>query len=420
MEPRPSENEGKEELTKAEEGEIVPADLLPPSLMDDDVTHNELEAQEEGSAPAATSSINPAKNPATTTPASFHQPKKEPINKCWTHFTEDFIHHGIRQFNVKLAVLAARYPKRCISLITVLSFGLVIVGFMTNFQILYSHSDIFTPLGSKSYVHQKWIDDRSNFTVYEEFMFMIHADGEDVMNTDAIRRLFHVLDTVRNTSGYDEICLQSDYLNVKNEPTCWIWSPTNFWSHNVTLFESQVHSDEDVQRQLSAPRFPDDTPVFQESLFGRFETTNRTFVYNAFIDQAFQYPHAHPYLTYVPTLFVIIGLPNIDDTWPFEETVLEQLVGIRDYWLEQSPQDNPHNLQLEFFSSYGYELEYERALNNDIPLVPIIFFIMIGFTCYIFHSYGAAQPGSPTRATVGLASVATIGMAMVRYVTLRV
>lgn len=338
--------------------------------------------------------------------------RPEPINPCWTKLTEGIIHRNIRAFNVFLAVNSARYPKRTIVLITLISFGLVITGFLTNFELIFGHSELFTPFDSRPQEHAHWIEYESDFPLTSDVVFLIHSEGENVLNQEAVRRLFYALNTIRDQKGYQEMCAQSHYLDFENKPDCWIWSPTHFWNNNVTEFEEKVHSDDDIVRTLSRSRFHDGTPVFKEAMFGKYRAVNQTFVYNAIADEIFYYPHKEDYLTYVPNYFVSIGMPYIDDTWVFQEEMLMRLAEIKDEWANQSPEENPMNIQLDFFCGYAYELEYARALTRDFPLVPVVFFVMLGFTCFIFHGYGLMQKGAPTRATIGMASVVTVGMSM--------
>jgi hypothetical protein len=337
-----------------------------------------------------------------------------PINKYWTYLTEGLLHRGIRKFNVTLGTTAARNPKLCVLIITLFSFGILGVGFATNFKLVLSHDDIFTPLHSRSRQHHAWIQHESNFPRTTDFFFIIHANGEDVMHVNAIRRLFFALDTFRNATGYKDICAKSHYLDTQmSQPDCWIWSATQFWDHNETLFDMSVDSDAAVVRALSKKRFSGGGPVFQEALFGKFRSVNQTFVYNANANEIFYYAHDQDYLTHVPSYEVIIGMPDIDDSYYFQERLLVMFNEIQRDWQQQTQDENPNDIQLEFFCSYAYELEYARALYKDFYLVPVIFLVMLGFTCLVFHWYGLQQAHAPTRATIGVASVVTVGMSLV-------
>lgn len=387
-----------------------PTDLEDPTVTDEQ--KQDQPKQRDTDATAALS-IHTGQEKDQHTTTITNMPRPEPVCKAWTHMTENVIHKNIRAFNVSMATKAATYPKRCLVLITLFSFGVVITGFLTNFTLIFGHSEIFTPIGSRPRQHAHWIEHDSNFHVTEDFVFLIHSDGENVLNKEAVRRLFYALDTVFGTTGYDQMCSQSEYLDLENNPACWIWSATNFWTHNITQFELEVKSDDDVARILSGDSFPDGTPVFKEALYGKYESVNETLVYNEAANQIFEYQHENDYLVYVPNFFVSIGMPYVDDTWTYQERLLEVFTDMRLKWQQQSPEENPNNVQIDFFCGYAYELEYARALYRDFPLVPIVFFVMLGFTCFIFHRYGRMQVGAPTRATIGMASVVTVGMSMV-------
>ena len=62
-------------------------------------------------------------------------------------------------------------------------------------------------------------------------------------------------------------------------------------------------------------------------------------------------------------------------------------------------------------------LEYERALMMDMPLVPLTFYVMLLFTCTVFHRLGLSTGKSPTgvepsRYSLGILSTFTIGMSL--------
>ena len=66
---------------------------------------------------------------------------------------------------------------------------------------------------------------------------------------------------------------------------------------------------------------------------------------------------------------------------------------------------------------YAYLVEYERALTNDMPLVPLTFYVMLMFTCVVFHRLGLGTGKSPTgvepsRFCLGILSTFTIGMSL--------
>lgn len=124
-------------------------------------------------------------------------------------------------------------------------------------------------------------------------------------------------------------------------------------------------------------------------------------------------------LTYVPSFILNVGLPDTDESYAFQEIALNQLKDLKKTWELQSRDQNPHSLQLEFFTLYAYELEYQRALMKDMPLVPLVFYVMLLFTCIAFHKLGMGtsrtsrkNPLEPSRFSLGILSTFTIGMSL--------
>ena len=72
---------------------------------------------------------------------------REPICKPWTEFTE-LIHSGMTKFVLLISTHAAQHPIAYIVGCSALAFGMVIVGFFTNFKLELDFEKVFTPLGS--------------------------------------------------------------------------------------------------------------------------------------------------------------------------------------------------------------------------------------------------------------------------------
>lgn len=136
---------------------------------------------------------------------------------------------------------------------------------LTNFDIKFDHEEIFTPIGSLPAKHGDWIYGGSGFEDSNELLMVIHANGENVLNMDAVLRAFEALDTVRSTPGYEEVCKTSDYIGLDGKPACWIWSPTQFWKHNVEQFEDTVKNYNGLAFTMSQDEYPDGTPVYKVS-----------------------------------------------------------------------------------------------------------------------------------------------------------
>jgi hypothetical protein len=192
-------------------------------------------------------------------------PRPPPVFYLWTYITEEIFHAAIRRFIVVLSSYASRNPYRVIVSIVLLAFSLAGVGFMTNFKAVFDHEILFTPTNSLPAKHGEWIYNEAGFEDSSDVSLLIHADGENILHIDAMRRTFEALDTLRNTTGYEELCATSSYINLKGSHDCWIWSSTQFWGHDIDKFNAEVTSDYDLIEILSRDTYPDGTPVYKVS-----------------------------------------------------------------------------------------------------------------------------------------------------------
>ena len=334
-----------------------------------------------------------------------------PICPLWTYLTEDIIHATLLKFIIVLSTFASRNPKLTIATAVLLSFALAGIGCFTNLVIVFDHEEIFTPMESLPYKHGTWIYEHAGFEDSSDVSMIIHSDGQTVLHRDAMRRTFQALDTLRNTPGYDDLCATSSYLNMKNKHDCWIWSTTQFWNHDLEAFEAEIQSDEALIRVISQDTFPDGTPVYREASFGKYKSTPEGYIDKKGRNQTLDV------LTFVPNFIVSVGLPDTLEGELFQEVALERLKELRLSWALEDVDTNPDSVKLEFFTIYAYLLEYERALMKDMPLVPLTFYVMLLFTCVVFHRLGLGSGKSPngrepSRFSLGILSTFTIGMSL--------
>jgi len=373
------------------------------------------------------------------------------IRKTWSMITDRCVHKPIRYTVVGLSKFAARNPWWCICSITLISFGLALVGLLTNFRLESRQYKLFSPIGSKSTQHGDWIQSQSGASSLEEEQpkfplermqyIMIHANGASVLNVPAVRGVFWALDTLRSSPGYKTICLEkSRYTNFQGEPTCRINSVTGFWDHNVTLFEESmtelqrlhpsIHEDDLLRHILSQSTFPNGVPVTRNFIFGTIETeslssspsllqlhksitssntttttTTTTTTANTLNFNADETETATTLLTLSKSFTTQIGLPFVEgDTDAIEEYSALRLTELQN----EIRQNNNIQYALEFYSFSGYSMEYQRAILKDIPLVGLVFVVMSIFTCVVFHRNDKVE----SRSMVGFFSICTIGMSI--------
>ena len=311
------------------------------------------------------------------------------VQRQWSKVTQ-FLHNQISQFVMILSLAAARNPKRTIALISFVSFALIGIGIATNFQVQVEYEKIYAPINSLPRKHKHWIDNESGFPkTPRPFTVIIHNDGKNVLGKQQMSRVFQVLDSIRETPGYDDICSASTFLNVEREPECKILSATRFWQHSVDTFNSEIQTDEDTIEALSAPTYSGGMPVLPELIMGyavREEGQNNTLLASA------------------KSYFINIGFPDVDGVDKFELDVLDRLLKIKEEWEEDSDID----LHLHFFTLQSYDTEFMRAINNDLVLVPVVGFVMAAFTCMVFFKRDRVQ----SRSLLGIGSVVTIVMSL--------
>jgi hypothetical protein len=193
---------------------------------------------------------------------------KQSLVPWWTCVTEDGLHRIIRNTVIQRGTHAARHPWSYVVGVFAVALALAGIGLLTNFTLLLDHEQIFTPINSPPAKHGQWLLEESGFTETDNMLLIVHADGKDVLNVPAIHRVFEALTTLQNVPGYDDVCAHAGHIDPQTEQhTCWIWSVTQFWDHNVTKFEEQAHTELELMDALSQPAFPDGIPVFHEYVF---------------------------------------------------------------------------------------------------------------------------------------------------------
>jgi len=279
------------------------------------------------------------------------------ISQKWTKTIKRF-RAPVTRMLVGIADNSARYPKTYIISIIVISFALAVVGLFTNFNLEVNEDIIWTPTNSRAQLHGNFIDNESGFDPESRrFMVIIHRGGDNILSMEGVRRTFEVLDTVRETDGYDDLCKQ-----FYGEDPCPINSPTQFWNNTAELFEESISTDEKLLAALSTTTFPNGEVVLQTSIIG-----NPTEDENGELISA-------------ESLRAIIKLPPLpESSESFESKGIDKLLKLRDAWAAEGD-----GYVFQFFAERSFSDEFQRAIINDVPLVPIAFVIMSIFTCIIF------------------------------------
>ena len=278
------------------------------------------------------------------------------FSERWTK-TINTIRQPVIKVLLAISNHAASHPRMHITGVIVFSCLLLVAGLFTNFSVDVDEDVLWTPRGSRPLAHNDWINEHSGFPLSpRNHLVLIHANGQNVVSQEGVQRTFDALDTIRNTTGYEALCLQSPL-----DQECDIVSITQFWNNSIGIYQSSVQSEDDAKATLSRKRLPDDTPVDRNTLFGFAEFNGDT-------------------ITSAKAFFMVVRLPEVDDAEGFEGDALDRLLDLKDAW-----EAEPNNIfRVETFAQRSFADEFTRAIVNDIPLVPAVFVVMSVFTCVVF------------------------------------
>ncbi|CAB9501029.1 Pick C1-like protein 1 [Seminavis robusta] len=351
--------------------------------------------------------------------------RKKVVCPPWTHVTEGILHKAIRRSVVALGSLAARNPKRCIVSLTILGFSICILGFLTNFRIELDQNAFLTPQGSLPDLHSDWINNtpESGFETLRIFWMAIHSDSHNVVTAKAMRRAFISMDAILTAPSYRAVCSQSQqFRDLKtDQPTCRISSPTQFWEHKYARFHNQLtyvpeqEQDEYVREYISNTNYPDGTPVFHEAILGNYNFKSVTREEDGGVVQRLVVSDAE-------SLVFKIDIPDLGPaTDQLEQQILERLLKLKELWLEEDAAviesfeasaevSFPPVARLEFFTLNAYEQEFQRAIDQDMPLVLLLIAVMVSFTCAVFYR---RKDMVQSRGLLGLFSFGTIGLSLI-------
>ena len=94
----------------------------------------------------------------------------------------------------------------------------------------------------------------------------------NVLTLESFELLWRVHEDIKNIEAdglkWHDMC---QYRSLNEE--CIVSGPTQFWSNNKTLYDLEVHTDEDLRHALSSPVYPSGQIVPRESIFGLFTTS---------------------------------------------------------------------------------------------------------------------------------------------------
>ena len=187
---------------------------------------------------------------------------------------------------------------------------------------------------------------------------------------------------------------------------------TRFWYFDEAFFNEQIQTDRQVMNAISNESYPDGVPVDHDFILGQYEWTNQTTVYHPVMDKDIVWQTAET-ITMAKSFLETLLLPDVDGAKEFELAAIDSLKALREQWrkvadVEEAKGIDNRTMQLEFFTLVSYESEFEKAIFDDIPLVFLVAFITVGFTCMVYYKRDRVH----SRSVLGMAAVHSIAMAL--------
>ncbi|CAB9524076.1 Pick C1-like protein 1 [Seminavis robusta] len=275
---------------------------------------------------------------------------------------------------------AATHPWTYVIGITILSIGLVAAGLFTNFELETNGDVLWPPKGSTTKQHQNWIENESRFAQELDYsVIYVHLDGANLQEDalQAVTRAFEVRDMVQALPGFTDIC-DSPYTDPVTNVTmeCFHHGVVDFWWQSKKLFQLSVDSNDEAIVGMSDNQFP----------YGRDVDANRIYG-NGKYDEAGLLTHAEGYR--IDMLF-----PLRDESKQFlSDQVVDAVFQLQEQWDAQDL-NSPYKYHLEVLASTSFDDEFDRAVVNDLPLMPAAFIVMSIFCCIVFARWDRVRSQS--------------------------
>ena len=334
------------------------------------------------------------------------------IRKQWS-YSMDQVRSIINGTILLLSHHAASHPIKYIAGTVIISLTVMGIGLGTNFDMTTKVDVGLTPIHSVINEQKDWILNESGFPARPHSVrVMIHKEGDSVTSQAGVLRAFEVIDRVRQTDNYLQVCEESLESNeVGYSGLCHIRGVTLFWNNTLEIFEHSVSSDVDVLLAISAKSYPDTSNVEPLELMGRIDTHRGDTIVSA---QSFLMEILIPRSDRPGSL-------TADQSIPLD--ILSRLLNLKQEWIDRDSDVNTRTsddgtdsgFRLEvYFTDHSLEAETIRAVMQDLPLIAVVFVIMAAFTVLIFsisHKPGGTKK-CKQRFMLGFGAVAAVAFSM--------
>lgn len=306
--------------------------------------------------------------------------------RCHCRFRmAEWLHVNIVKVIQAVARLSVHQARCILLLIPILSVSLFCLGLFTNFYLEADRVKLWTPESSPVIENSQWIETESGFpSKTYPIHILLHANGGNVITVGAVDVLFQALNTFQSTDGYESLCggdtagqqnttdAPGFTTSSSNGQECTLLGVTNFFNDDHSVYRQEVNTIQDLIMAISVvPFFPNGKIVQRDRIFGyRVESDDgRNLVLGAQL------------------LKMRLGLPESAETRTFEKRAIRNLLDFRNELGEEPT--NPFHVEVLSLDSYTNETE--RALFNDLPLIPVMVVIMFAFSCMVYYRKDQVQ-----------------------------
>ena len=338
--------------------------------------------------------------------------------EIWTEYME-IIKLRVLQGLIHLSTLSTKYPFIVIIFCVFVSVFSMTYGIMTNFSVETDESVLWSPIGSITTLHKEWVTNEAGFPEGSDgIRVLMHANGDNVLTVKAFNKLFDMIDFVRNHDDYAKLCQQDQ---------CRIISASGFFNHDRPHFDEFVETDEDVKKVLSSFLYPDGRIVNRDLIFGdpsphvgvndiqNFVLThslvkrakindqaNRDKISDVINPNLLDEAQRKFALESSKSLLILFELPRTNESYAFEEAMIDKLIALNDEWSN----DNDFNISVNCRTCAADE--FLRGIIKDAPLMAVAFFVMTLFCIISLSSRHRVQ----SRGLLGIGAVFTITLSI--------
>jgi hypothetical protein len=219
--------------------------------------------------------------------------------------------------------------------VALFSIGIFAIGLATNFHKETSEI-IWVPKSSMAFQHKEWIESQSGFPKKPRyFMMNFHANGNNVLSMNSIKRVFQAIDSIQSLPKYEPVCSESYFVGVDGQQTCQVDGVTAFWNDSSLIFENQINSDEEAIVAISATQYPNGKPVLEASIIGDYKRNEDGI------------------LTEALSFFFIIWIPDTNGGKELEEDGLATILSLKKKW----ENEDGNSFRIEVMSVVSFENE---------------------------------------------------------------